>query len=90
LLTRPGMLARYGQMSFLERLRDRVSRRPAPGEIGLHGLWLVVPSDSSTPGPHIDGAPVAVLSPSQWARIPEAWLHNRPGRPGDPTSKELA
>lgn len=69
LLTRPGLLARYGQMSLLERLRDRVTRRPAPGESGLHGLWFLVPSSGT-----IDGAPVTVL-PGQSVRIPEAWLH---------------
>jgi serine/threonine protein kinase/predicted transcriptional regulator len=74
LLTRPGLLARYGQMGFLERLRERVTHRPAPGTRGLHGVWLVLASDGSSPGPQVDGAAVSVLTPGQWAEIPPAWL----------------
>lgn len=78
LLSRAGLLARYGRMDFLERLRERVNRRPSPGETGLHGLWLLVPSsDHLTTGPEIDGEAVPVLTRAQWASIPEAWLENR-------------
>jgi serine/threonine protein kinase len=76
LLTRPGLLARYDHISFLTRLRERVTSRPAPGQTGLHGLWLLVPSDGSTDGPRIDGEVVPTITPSQWGRVPEAWIHN--------------
>jgi serine/threonine protein kinase len=85
LLTRPGLLARYGQMGFLERLRERVTHRPAPGTRGLHGVWLVLASDGSSPGPQVDGAAVSVLTPGQWAEIPRAWL-----RAAADSSKETA
>lgn len=76
LLSRPGLLARYGQMAFLERLRDRVSRRPVPGTPGLHGLWLLLPDAPSATGPQIDGAPVSVLTRAQWSQVPRAWIKN--------------
>jgi hypothetical protein len=76
LLSRLGLLARYRQMDLVERLRDRVNRRPAPGEAGLHGLWLLLPADGSVIGPGIDGEPVPVVTPAQWTRIPDAWLRN--------------
>ena len=81
LLTRPGLLARYDQISFLNRLRERVTSRPGPGETGLHGLWILLPSDGSTDGPQIDGATVPTITQSQWGRIPETWLlnHHRSG-----------
>jgi len=77
LVSRPGLLARYGQMGLVERLRDRVSRRPAAGEVGLHGLWLLVPAEGAADAPQVDGIAVPVLTRAQWARIPEAWLENR-------------
>ena len=33
LLIYPGLLARYDQLDLLERLRDRVGRRAAPGAV---------------------------------------------------------
>ena len=64
-----GLLARYGQMDLLERLRDRIGRRD-----GMPGLWLLVPGDHHA---LMDGKPVPVLSPGQRVRIPESWLQNQ-------------
>ena len=77
LLTRPGLLARYDQMSLLEHLRDRAGARPRDGQPGLHGVWLLVASDGPTAGPQIEGKAVPVLTAAQRARIPEAWIFNR-------------
>lgn len=64
----PGLLARYGQMTLLERLRDLIGR---PG--GILGLWILVPNGQQAV---IDGKAVPVLSPGQRSRIPESWLRN--------------
>jgi serine/threonine protein kinase/predicted transcriptional regulator len=74
LLSRPGLLAHYQQMPFVERLRERVHRRPGRGETGLHGLWLLVPTDRPSDGPQLDGVPVPVVASSQRAIVPQAWL----------------
>jgi serine/threonine protein kinase len=71
LLTYPGLLARYDAVDFLERLRARVDQRN-----GLPGVWLLIPSDDQQAMPVIDGKAVPVITPGQWARIPDAWLQN--------------
>jgi hypothetical protein len=76
LLTRPGLLARYGQVALLESLCDRVGRRPAPGELALHGVWVLIPSDDPHALPLLERKAVPVIGPGQWARIPSAWLTN--------------
>jgi serine/threonine protein kinase len=76
LLTHPGLLARYDQVGFLERLRDRVGRRPEPGAVPLHGLWVLVPSDDAGTLPVLDGRAVPVIGPSQWARLTRTWVEN--------------
>lgn len=73
LLTNPGLLVRYGQMQFLDALRDRATR--ADGD--LRGVWLLVPADEQTDRPVLDGAAIPVLTPNQWTRIPDAWLAAR-------------
>lgn len=76
LLTHAGLLARYGQMDTLQRLRDRVGRRPEPGAAALHGLWLLVVADDASPLPVLDGQAVPMIGPSQWARLTSTWLSN--------------
>ncbi len=68
LLIYPGLLARYGLMTLLERLRDQIGR----GQ-GLKSCWLLVPGDQQ---PLLDGKPVPLISPGQRTRIPESWLRN--------------
>ena len=72
LLTNLGLLARYDQMAFLDRLRDAAGRADGPP-----GVWLLVPSDAQESRPMIDGKPVPVFTAAQWARIPSAWLAGR-------------
>lgn len=91
LLTQPGLLARYGLMDLVETLRDRVGARPTDGAVPLHGLWLLVPCDDQSDGPVVDGVAVPVITPGQWARIPEPWLENRhrsASRPEDGRAKQ--
>lgn len=72
LLIYPGLLARYEQMDLLTRLREQVGR---PG--GLLGLWMLIASDGQLPLPVMDGKPIPVIGPAEWARVPEAWWNNR-------------
>lgn len=72
LLRRAGLLARYGKLELLERLREAAGREGA-----LPGLLLLVPSDASTDMPVIDGAAVPVITRAQWATVPEPWIQNR-------------
>jgi hypothetical protein len=71
LLTYPGLLARYDRLDLLEHLRDVVGQRD-----GLPGVWVLIPSDDQQAMPVIDGKPVPVITPGQWARIPDPWLRN--------------
>ena len=72
LLTNPGLLARYDQMSFLDELRDSSGRPDGPP-----GVWLLVARDPQESRPMIDGKPVPVFTAAQWTRIPGAWLAGR-------------
>jgi serine/threonine protein kinase len=69
LLTYPGLLARYNQMTLLERLREKVGRAD-----GIPGLWVLLPNDQQA---LIAGKAVPLLSPGQRTRIPEHWLENK-------------
>jgi hypothetical protein len=71
LLVHPGLLARYGQMSLLERLRDQVGRRGV-----CPGLWVLVAADEQSELPLLDGQAIPLLTPGQRARVPQAWLEN--------------
>ena len=64
-----GLLARYGQMVLLERLRDRIGRRD-----GIPGLWLLVPGDHHA---LMDGKAIPLIGRGQQVRIPESWIGNR-------------
>lgn len=69
LLIYPGLLARYHQLTLLERLREQVGRPD-----GIPGLWVLIPNDQQAT---IDGQPVPLLSPGQRARLTQSWLNNR-------------
>ncbi len=69
LLTFPGLLVRYDRLDLLDRLRDRHTRAGAKG-----AAWVLVPADDQSELPVLDGRPLPVLSPAQYARVPRAWL----------------
>jgi hypothetical protein len=69
LLTYPGLLARYGQLDLLQRLRDAAGRRD-----GMPAIWVLVGADGQHEAPVIDGKPVPVVTRSEWARVPDAWI----------------
>ena len=64
----PGLLARYDQMTLLERLRDKVGRSD-----GIPGVWLLIPGDQQ---PLMDGKAIPLISPGQRTRVPLSWLQN--------------
>jgi hypothetical protein len=68
LMIYPGMLARYDQMTLLERLREKVGRRD-----GIPGFWMLLPSDQQA---MLDGKAIPLISPGQRTRIPLSWLQN--------------
>jgi hypothetical protein len=65
LMVYPGLLARYNQMTLLERLREKVGRAD-----GIPGLWVLLPNDQQAV---IAGKTVPLLGPGQRARIPDHW-----------------
>jgi len=71
LVTEPGLIARYDQMSFFTWLRERV------GVVGgIKGAWVLFPSQSPSPLPMLEGNAIPILSAAQWARIPDEWVQN--------------
>jgi hypothetical protein len=71
LITRAGLLARYGQLDFFDWLRERVGARG-----GIRGAWALIACDNVTALPVLDGHPVPVFTAAQWARIPDDWIRN--------------
>lgn len=67
LLLHPGLLARYDLLSVLEPLQDRSRRGP--------GVVLLLPSDGMSAMPVVDLAPLPMVYPSDWARLPREWFH---------------
>jgi len=68
LIVFPGLLARYDQMTLIERLRDKIGRSG-----GLRGVWVLVAGDQRA---LIDGKAVPIISAGQRATIPDSWLRN--------------
>ncbi len=66
LLVNPGLLARYNQLSLIDRLRED----PGPG------VWLLV-AGQDTHKPMIDTEAAPLISPNQWARVNMYWIQNR-------------
>jgi hypothetical protein len=65
LLVNPGLLARYDQLSLIDRLRED------PGA----GVWLLV-AGQDTHRPMIDSEAVPLISPNHWARVNLYWIQN--------------
>jgi hypothetical protein len=70
LLTRPGLLARYGLIEMMEKLA-----RTSGASGGPPSLWLLVPQ-SAQGRPQIDGHVLGVISAANWARLTDPWLAN--------------
>jgi hypothetical protein len=74
LLTRPGILARYGRLAeLLRRLRERTELR-MDSPRALHGLWCLIPIAGTHEGPVLDGQALPVVEPRDWLEIPSSWL----------------
>lgn len=68
LLLHAGLLLRYGAVALLERLREQCAQGP-----GVACL-LLLPVDQQHPLPVLDGVAVPIINPSEWARVPDAWV----------------
>jgi serine/threonine protein kinase len=77
LLVNPGLLARYDRLNLLATLAVDVGRRD-----GIHGLWVLVPVNGTSPLPILNDKPIPLINPAQHARLTEAWITNR-HRAGD-------
>lgn len=71
-LTDVGLLARYGKMDLLERLREQVTRQAT--DTPLKAVVIVTPSRGAGALPTVDGQPIPVITQNQWARLPSGWL----------------
>jgi serine/threonine protein kinase len=74
LLTNVGLLARWNRMRLLEGIRDRLGSRTAASAMSMRGLWVLVPAEPSQSPPVVDGKAIPVITPAQWASIPQSWL----------------
>ena len=77
-----GLLARYEQMGFLQKLRDSVGRKD-----GVPGAWILIPGDSAA---LMDGKAVPLISTGQQTKVPATWirnLHRSNGRHVDSTNE---
>ena len=61
-------------MDVLTRLREKVGRKS--DESGISGLWMLIATDEQSSMPIMDGKPIPVIGPAEWARIPDSWLRN--------------
>lgn len=71
LLYSAGVLARYGGMSVLTALRERLGGGP------LRGWWLLVAQDAQSGRPLLDGQALEVRGDYEWMRIPSVWSRAR-------------
>jgi hypothetical protein len=71
LLTYPGLLARYDQVGWLNRLATWAGKVGDPP-----ALWVLVAGDGMSARPVLDGKAIPVLDSSQYAHVPESWIRN--------------
>lgn len=74
LLEHVGLLARYGEVGLIERLRAATQNGAA-----LRGVWVLVPADRQSDRPQIDGTPIPILGPNERVRMPSSWIAARDG-----------
>lgn len=81
LITYAGLLGRYDQLPFIERLTAAIARPDGPP-----GAWLVIPNPER---PELDGGRlVPLFGAAQCVRIPDEWLMNV-HRGGSPPSSAI-
>ncbi len=68
----PGVLARYGELGTIDRLRNAAGR----ADSSLRTFWLVVFGSSADERPSIDGHVLPVIGRSEWVDITDSWLAN--------------
>lgn len=71
LAVHPGLLARYGEVSIFDRLRERMLAGAA-----LRSLWVLVPGEGQDGRPVLDGVALPVITPGEVVVVPQSWLAN--------------
>lgn len=71
LLHEAGLLARYGAIDLLTRLREAITT----GRLAASVIWIIIPGDQQEAGARLDGAIIPTVTPAQVARIPTTWLN---------------
>ena len=69
LITNPGMLARYDQVTLLDTLRDASGTKTGPP-----GVWILVPTTSFGSHPAIDGVAVPIIGSHQTMVLTRQWI----------------
>ena len=82
LLERAGLLARYGKLGLLERLRAA-----GAGDRPLRGVWLLLPADDQMDRPTLDESVIPVLTPNEWMDSP--LLAAQPASRGEPKRRMI-
>jgi serine/threonine protein kinase len=72
LIVHPGLLARYDQMHLLSGIIADIGRVN-----GIHGLWLLVPANDTSPLPILNQKAIPITNPAQHIRLNRAWLANK-------------
>ncbi len=76
-LTRCGLLERFGGLDMLDGLRHSTTRSPKPGQT-LRTLWVIVPGDDLTAAPTIlDKVIPTTLGGSERLALTPAWFGRR-------------
>ena len=75
LLVYPGLFARYDRLDILARLREATTRIPVAGQT-LETLWVLVPVDSASAAPTIDGKAVSITTSAEHLVLDRPWLAN--------------
>ncbi len=77
LLTNPGLLARYDQITVLDTLRDLAGTASGPP-----GVWVLAPVASFMTHPSIDGVAVPIIGSHQTMCLDRRWIHLRMPKAG--------
>lgn len=73
LASRPGLLARYGQLGMLDEVRRQLT--DPTDDHALEGLWLLIPSGGGPPS--VEEEPIPVIDENEWAKVPSQWIEAR-------------
>lgn len=70
LLHNMGLLARFDHLTVVERLRTAVQFGNNP----LRSVWVLTAAEATHDAPMVDGHAIGIISPSEFAHVPKAWI----------------